>query len=113
MCWAPLAAEGRVALLSAPMTRTRIAVLASGGGTNLQAIVDYLDKLGGRRSGDVVVVASDREDAHALTRARSRGIAVETLATAAKPGRNELSAVLEDYDVQLVALAGYLRRIPD
>jgi phosphoribosylglycinamide formyltransferase 1 len=95
------------------MTRTRIAVLASGGGTNLQAILDYFDNLGNRRSGDVVLVASDREDARALTRARSRGIAVETIATPAKTDRKELGAVLDGYDVELVALAGYLRRIPE
>ena len=63
------------------MTRTRIAVLASGGGTNLQAILEYLERIGERRSSDVVLVASDRADAGVLARARGRGIAVETIAS--------------------------------
>ena len=67
------------------MTRTRIAVLASGGGTNLQAILDHLDRLGDRRCGDIVLVASDRADAGALARARIRGIAAATLATPSRP----------------------------
>ena len=49
--------------------RTRIGVLASGGGSNLQAILDYLDALGESRHGDVVLVASNRPDAGALARA--------------------------------------------
>ena len=56
------------------MTRTRIAVLASGGGSNLQAILDHLAALGEARHGDVVLVASNRPDAGALVRAERAGI---------------------------------------
>ena len=42
--------------------RSRIAVLASGGGSNLQAILEHFDRLGDRRGGDVVLVASDRTE---------------------------------------------------
>jgi formyltetrahydrofolate-dependent phosphoribosylglycinamide formyltransferase len=96
------------------MTRTRIAVLASGGGTNLQAILDHLERLGARRRGDVVLVASDRIAAGALDRARVRGIPTEVVAVDGRPaGRPDLDDVLEQHAVQLVALAGYLRRVPD
>jgi phosphoribosylglycinamide formyltransferase 1 len=95
------------------MTRTRIAVLASGGGTNLQAILDHLDQLGGERSGDVVLVASDRPDAGALVRARGHGVECAVLATARRPEGAELGSLLAEHDVALVVLAGYLRRVPD
>jgi phosphoribosylglycinamide formyltransferase-1 len=93
--------------------RTRIAVLASGGGTNLQAILDHLERLGDRRHGDVVVVASDRASAGALTRARSRGVAAELIATPARATGSELLDIVDRYQVELIALAGYLRHVPD
>ena len=94
------------------VTRTRIAVLASGGGTNLQAILEHLEKLGERRSGDVVLVASDRADAGALTRARGRGIKVELVGVGKQRADVELDDILAAHDVELVALAGYLRYVP-
>lgn len=94
------------------VTRTRIAVLASGGGTNLQAILEHLEKLGDRRSGDVVVVASDHADASALTRARAREISVEVVAVGKQRAGVELEAILARHNVELVALAGYLRYVP-
>jgi formyltetrahydrofolate-dependent phosphoribosylglycinamide formyltransferase len=95
------------------MTRARIAVLASGGGTNLQAILDHLDRLGDRRCGDVVLVASDRADAGALARARINGIVAEVLATPRKAEGAAVGPLLEEHGVELVVLAGYLRRVPD
>jgi formyltetrahydrofolate-dependent phosphoribosylglycinamide formyltransferase len=96
------------------MTRTRIAVLASGGGTNLQAILDHLEALGTRRRGEVVVVASDRAGAGALERARAREIPAELVAISEGTApRASLDAVLSHHDVELVVLAGYLRRIPE
>lgn len=88
----------------------RIAVLASGGGTNLQAILDYFDRLGERRCGDIVLVASDRAPSGALERARARGIAAEHF-DASDDGA-ALEALLDAHRVALVALAGYLRLIP-
>jgi len=96
-----------------PVTRTRIGVLASGGGTNLQAILDYLDELGERRCGDVAVVASDRAEAGALARARSREIPSAVLATPRRVGGGALGPLLDEHGVELVVLAGYLRRVPD
>ncbi len=92
--------------------RSRIAVLASGGGTNLQAILDYLEAIGDRRSGDVVLVASNRRDAGALDRARSRGIATAVLAGAPRADAPALGAVLAEQRIDLVVLAGYLKLIP-
>ena len=88
----------------------RIAVLASGGGTNLQALLDHLDQLGSRRGGDVVLVAADRADTGALERARRRG--VEALVVDAKDDGSSLDGVLRERAIDLVALAGYLRFVP-
>ena len=52
----------------------RVAVLASGGGSNLQAILDYFDALGDRRAATVALVAADRAAAGALDRARHHEI---------------------------------------
>lgn len=93
--------------------RSRIAVLASGGGTNLQALLDRLDALGDERAGDVVLVASDRGDAGALTRAADRGIPTAMIRTlAGAPEAQPLGAMLDEHRVDLVALAGYLRLVP-
>lgn len=88
---------------------TRIAVLASGGGSNLQALCDHLERAGNRRDAEVVLVASDRADALALQRARDRG--VTAVHVPAKDGAG-LDALLKEHGVDLVALAGYLRLIP-
>ncbi len=92
--------------------KSRIAVLASGGGSNLQAIVDHLDQLGARRGGDVVVVASNRLDAGALERAVRREIPVAVLASAKEPEGARLDGLLEEHEIDLIVLAGYLKLIP-
>lgn len=88
----------------------RVAVLASGGGSNLQAILDHFDARGATRCAEVVLVASDRASAGALDRARSGGIAA--VALDADQRGDGMSALLESYRVDLIALAGYLRFIP-
>ena len=92
--------------------RSRIAVLASGGGTNLQAILDFLDGRGDARSGDVVLVASDRPDAFALERARRRGIPAAVLRSTRAPEACAPLPLLREHRVDFVALAGYLRLLP-
>jgi phosphoribosylglycinamide formyltransferase 1 len=90
------------------VTRARIAVLASGGGSNLQALLDYFHALGDRRAGDVVLVVSDRPQAGALERARRVGVE-----TATTPGDGTgLDALLAEHSIDLVVLAGYLRFVP-
>lgn len=93
--------------------RSRIAVLASGGGTNLQAILEYLDALGETRAGDVVLVASDRADAGAIARAAARNVPTALIeSTTRGADRRPLAALLREHEVDLVALAGYLRLVP-
>jgi phosphoribosylglycinamide formyltransferase-1 len=92
--------------------RLRIAVLASGGGSNLQAILDHFDWLGDRRGGDVVLVASDKANAGALERARRAEIEAAVLATDNRPDGASLVQLLEDRAIELIVLAGYLRLVP-
>jgi formyltetrahydrofolate-dependent phosphoribosylglycinamide formyltransferase len=87
----------------------RVAVLASGGGTNLQAILDYVDAHDAQAM-SVALVASDRAAAGALDRARGRGIPAMAL-DAAQRG-DGLAAILESHAIDYIALAGYLRFIP-
>lgn len=94
------------------MTRTRIGVLASGGGSNLQAILDHLTALGDARYGDVVLVASNRPDAGALARASRAGISRVVLQSPHAPDGEALDAALAAHGVELVALAGYMRLVP-
>ena len=93
-----------------PSFPVRVAVLASGSGTNLQAILDHFDSLGAGRPAEVVLVASDRAGAFALERARQRGIATAVIAHPADG--TALRALLESHRADLVALAGYLKLVP-
>lgn len=91
-------------------TPVRVAVLASGSGSNLESILDYLDALGANRPAEVVLVASNRADASALERARRRGIPTEVLG---RPSDGDaLGTLLDAHRVDLVALAGYLKLVP-
>ncbi len=87
---------------------SRLAVLASGRGSNLQAIIDHFDGLG--RLARVVVVASNRADAPALLRAAAASIPTATF-NAADDG-TQLLSLLREHRIDLVVLAGYLKRIP-
>jgi phosphoribosylglycinamide formyltransferase 1 len=93
-----------------PASPVRLAVLASGGGSNLQAIIEYLDTLGDARPAEVVLVASDRPAAGALDKARRRGIATAVIA---RPGDGPaLVQLLEAHRAACIALAGYLKLVP-
>jgi formyltetrahydrofolate-dependent phosphoribosylglycinamide formyltransferase len=94
------------------VTRARIAVLASGGGSNLQAILDHFAALGEARHGDVVLVASNRPDAGALARADRAGIPRVVLRSPRAPDGVDLGPTLAAHDAELVALAGYMRLVP-
>jgi formyltetrahydrofolate-dependent phosphoribosylglycinamide formyltransferase len=93
------------------MSRKRIAVLASGGGSNLQAILDHLESLGRTSPGEVVVVASDREQARALEKAKRAGIDSVHLRERGSES-TEILDLLESRRIDLVALAGYLKMSP-
>lgn len=96
--------------MTAPTPPVRLAVLASGAGSNLQAIIDHLDALGAARAAEVVLVASNRADAGALARARAGRIAATVIADPAD-GR-ALARLLDAHRVELIALAGYLKLVP-
>jgi phosphoribosylglycinamide formyltransferase-1 len=92
------------------MRRVRIGVLASGGGTNLQAIIDACDR--GEIDGDVVVVISNIPEALALERARKHMIpafAFPHKGIQREQHEQEVIDCLEQHKVDLVCLAGYLR----
>lgn len=88
----------------------RVAVLASGGGSNLQAILDYQASKGDRAAAHVVLVASDQPEAGALQRARNAG--VTALALTREQRTTELATILATHHIDLVVLAGYLRLVP-
>jgi formyltetrahydrofolate-dependent phosphoribosylglycinamide formyltransferase len=94
------------------VTRARVAVLASGGGSNLQALIDYFAQLGDARAGDIVLVASDRPDAGALDRARQAGIPTALVASRRAPEGSDLASLLAEHRADVVALAGYLQFVP-
>jgi phosphoribosylglycinamide formyltransferase-1 len=91
--------------------RLRIGVLASGAGTNLQAILDRNQG----RDVDVVAVGSDKADAQALQRAAALGIATRVFAAREFAGREArdaaMAAWLREAGAQLVVLAGYMQLV--
>ena len=92
------------------MRRIRIGVLASGGGTNLQAIIDACER--GEIDGDVAVVISNVPEAYALERARKHRIDAFSFPHAGvsrEQHEQDIIACLEQHQVDLVCLAGYLR----
>jgi phosphoribosylglycinamide formyltransferase 1 len=90
----------------------RIAVLASGGGSNLQALLDYLERHGPAAPARVTLVVSDRAGSGALARASMRAIDSVHL-PASEPDAATLERLLERHDTDYVVLAGYLRLVPE
>ena len=90
---------------------TKIAVLVSGGGTNLQALIDA-EKSGIIKSGKIELVVSSKPDAYALTRAENAGIKTEVASRrelgsqAAFEGK--ILKALEDNGIELIILAGFM-----
>ena len=92
-----------------------IAVLVSGGGTNLQAIIDAVES-GKVTNTKIGLVISNKKDAYALTRAKNHGIAskcvsVKDFETKEDFGKGLLET-LKEYKIDLVVLAGYLVILP-
>jgi formyltetrahydrofolate-dependent phosphoribosylglycinamide formyltransferase len=88
----------------------RLAVFASGSGSNLQAIIDHLRALGADAPGTVALVVSDRVGAGALERARRSGI--EAVHVPYASSGSALPELLTKHGIDLIALAGYLRHVP-
>ncbi|HKR09371.1 MAG TPA: phosphoribosylglycinamide formyltransferase [Gemmatimonadaceae bacterium] len=89
---------------------SRLAVLASGRGSNLQAIIEHFDNIARERIAKVVLVASNRADSPALLRAATASIDIAHF-DAADDG-TQLLETLHRFRVDMVILAGYLKRIP-
>ncbi|MDI9505153.1 MAG: phosphoribosylglycinamide formyltransferase, partial [Bacillota bacterium] len=91
------------------MKGQRVGVLVSGGGTNLQALIDAQEK-GILRSGHIALVLSNKAGAYALTRAEQAGIPTElVLRSAYKEGfEDKISELLEKYAIDIIVLAGFM-----
>ena len=96
--------------------KARIAVMVSGGGTNLQAIIDA-QRCGIIEYGEVVVVISNREDAYAIERAKKAGIDSYVVTKKAYGGQEGFEAkvteLIDSYEADLVVLAGFLTILSD
>ncbi|HEV7704106.1 MAG TPA: phosphoribosylglycinamide formyltransferase [Gemmatimonadaceae bacterium] len=91
---------------------TRLAVLASGRGSNLRALHEYLSRSGRDNLARLSLVLSDHADAGALSFARSRDIATAAI-DGGTLGGDRLLAQLSSHRIDLVVLAGYMRLVPE
>ncbi len=93
------------------MQKTKIAVFVSGGGTNLQALIDA-EKSGIIESGEIVLVVSSSEGAFALTRAERAGIpgvVVSRKASASQEAFEDgILAALREHGAEMIVLAGFM-----
>ena len=90
--------------------KTKIAVLVSGGGTNLQALIDAQGSV--LNSGEIVLVVSNTRGAYALERAQKAGIATETLLKkecgGQLPFEEKLKEILTAHGIEVIILAGFM-----
>lgn len=84
----------------------KMAVFVSGGGTNLQSLIDATQS--GSIDGEIVLVVSNRKNAYGLERARNASIKAETI-----KDQEVLIQRLQEENVELIVLAGYLAIIPE
>lgn len=91
--------------------KARIAVMVSGGGTNLQALIDAQNS-GLIEKGEIVLVISNREEAYAAERARKAGIETHVVTRKACGGQEgfekAVMELIDSRDVDLIVLAGFL-----
>ncbi len=94
----------------------KIAVMVSGGGTNLQTIIDGIDN-GTITNTQIVAVISNNNDAYALTRAKEHGIAALCISPKSYDTREAFNEALlnevNKLQVDLIVLAGYLVKVPE
>lgn len=98
--------------------KIKIAVLISGGGTNLQALIDA-EKSGIIKSGEISLVISSKEDAYGLKRAENAGIESIYLSSAKERSPKEfkgfkgfedkLSEIIKENNIELIVLAGFMK----
>ena len=93
------------------MKKTNIAVLVSGGGTNLQALIDA-EKAGIIRSGSIKLVVSNNKDAYALTRAKNNSSDTRVVLRRDYENSHDFEAaligVLKEADIDMIVLAGFM-----
>ena len=93
------------------MSRARIAVLVSGGGTNLQALIDA-QQSGIISSGEIVLVIANRADAYALERAKNAGIDTAVVLKkelgSAEAFEQRIHELIAEYRVDIIVLAGFM-----
>ena len=92
------------------MAKTKIAVLVSGGGTNLQALIDAQGSV--LTSGEIALVVSNARGAYALERAAKAGIPTETVLKKELGGQEafetRLMEILDSHGIQVIILAGFM-----
>jgi len=86
------------------LRKVKMAVLVSGGGTNLQTLIDSVQT--GEINGEIAIVISDRENAYALERAKKHEI--KAVYIDRKHCAERLMQELQEMDVELIVLAGFL-----
>ena len=93
------------------MLKTKIAVLVSGGGTNLQALIDARSS-GVLSSGEIALVISNNADAYALTRAHNNNIPYEVVSKSVCGSQEKFEETiikyLDEYQIDLIVLAGFM-----
>ncbi len=94
----------------------RVGVMVSGGGTNLQAILDAIDN-GTVTNAQIAVVISNNPGAYALERARNHGIPAVCISPKEYGSREDFNTALlagvDSYGLDLIVLAGFLVKIPE
>lgn len=93
------------------MLKAKVCVLVSGGGTNLQAIIDAV-KSGIINSAEVSVVVASNPSAYALERAKNNGIPTEVVHKKAMPSQEAFEQaiidIIEKYEIDFIVLAGFM-----
>lgn len=93
------------------MLKAKVCVLVSGGGTNLQAIIDAC-KTGVINSAEVSVVVASNPSAYALERAKNNGIPTEVVHKKAMPSQEAFEQaiidIIEKYEIDFIVLAGFM-----
>ena len=90
--------------------KTRVAVFVSGGGTNLQALIDARDA-GQLPAGEIALVVSNKKDAGALDRARRYDIPARYLRR--KDFAEKLEPLMREFEIDMIVLAGFLCILPE
>lgn len=89
----------------------KVAVMVSGGGTNLQALIDAQNS-GLLKSGEICLVISNNENAYALTRAKNAGIRTEIILRKSFDNKalfeEKIISILKEYEIDFIVLAGFM-----